>query len=106
MLNEFRTKKIYIYVLAVIAFFILLWGAIDTVSAGLGLALIRPQTSAASIGIEEGVIGAATEGEVSIEALYQRRMFFERIADSLARLAVGGGVFIFLSFKIKKEEKA
>ena len=103
MLKVFRPKKIYFYALAIIVFFIMIWGAVDTVSAGLGLVLVEPAGIEANL--QEEVMINPAEGEVSIEALYQKRMFLERIADSLARLIVGGAAFAFLNFKINQEEK-
>jgi hypothetical protein len=81
-----------------------MWGAIDTLSSSIGLALIQP--SSQSVLSQTNNIEAQHQAvDSSLEGVYQKRMFFERIADSLARAIIGGGLFAFFTFKIKKQEE-
>ncbi len=89
-------KKLYYYIIALIAFFILLWGIIDFVSASANLIASRylaPQLT-----------GKMTEP--GMEEYYQQRVSQDRIFDSLARIVVSGGIFIYAKAKLSKLERS
>lgn len=78
-------KKVYYYVIALITFFVMLWGVIDLASAlgssFTGKYLPVPQEMRAE--------------EPNLEEYYQKRVTQDRIFDSLARAIIAGGIFIY-----------
>ena len=80
-------KKIYYYIIALITFFVLLWGAIDLLSAAAGMITDK---------------GA----ELGPEKYYQLKIAQDRIFDSLARILVSGIVFFYARFKLFKLERS
>jgi hypothetical protein len=103
MQKEYKLSRIYLYILAVLTFFVCMWGAIDTVSAGIGLALIQPGPQPV-LSQSEGAEALLQPADSSLEGVYQKRMFFERLADSLARFVIGGALFAFFTYKVNKQE--
>ncbi len=89
-------KKIYYYLVALIAFVVLLWGAIDFVSASTSLV-------AGNIGRPSQTVDKGSEP--SIEDYYQARVSQDRIFDSLSRILVSGVVFLFARYKTGKLEE-
>ncbi|MCX5750463.1 MAG: hypothetical protein NT099_02140 [Candidatus Saganbacteria bacterium] len=101
MQKEYRLNKIYLYVLAILTFFVCMWGAIDTLSSGIGLVLAQPNSQPA-LSQANNLDAASQAVDSSLEGNYQKRMFFERITDSLARFIIGGALFAFFTLKINK----
>ena len=80
-------KKIYYYIIALITFFVLLWGTIDLLSASAGMI-------------------ADKNPAPGPEEYYQLKITQDRIFDSLARMLVSGVVFAYARFKIYKLERS
>lgn len=80
-------KKLYYYIISGLAFFILMWGAIDLASAGIGLLGLRGSQPAPVISQESG--------DQSFDAYYQRKILSDRLWDSAARVIVSGLVFAY-----------
>jgi len=100
-------KKVYYYVICGVTLFILLWGAVDIISSTLSITIFKapsmnlemPRTSqSGGAGVEKAGI------EPFVDEYYQSRMTYDRIGDSLARLIVAGGLFLYASFRIKELE--
>jgi hypothetical protein len=103
------TRKLYCYVVCLIALLILLWGMVDVISASISLTILKPQAPSYEPMTAEGAPfpGGEIKGiEPSIEEFYQRRMIMDRVGDSFARILVSGLVFIYFSVKIKGLESA
>jgi len=90
-------KKLYYYVIALITFFVLLWGVIDFVSAATNLTTSKYLPAAPAI--EKGA-------EPGLEDYYQKRVTQDRLFDSLARIVVSGGIFLYAKYQINKLEKS
>ncbi len=99
-------KKIYYYIICLITLFVLMWGVVDMVSATFSLYLFKsPSVSLESLG-GAGAGGEIKGAEPSIEEYYQRRMVFDRIGDSLARIVVSGLIFVYASWRVRKLERS
>jgi hypothetical protein len=105
--ERFTIKKIYYYVICALTLFVLMWGAVDVISSLLSMTLFKPPSvnlempsgsKVSSAGPEKGMT------EPFFEEYYQSRMTFDRIGDSLARILVAGGLFLYASFRIKEIE--
>jgi hypothetical protein len=90
-------KKVYYYVIALIAFFVLLWGTIDFVSASAGM--ITGKYVKVPPSVEKNA-------EPGLEEYYQQRVAQDRLFDSLARIMVSGVVFAYSKFKLAKSERS
>ncbi len=106
-MNGSSIKQIYYYVLCLISLIILLWGVVDIVSATASMIVLKPSSSSYEPVPPEGTLsGGDIKGmEPSIEDYYQRRMVFDRMGDSFARILVSGIVFGYFSMKLKSAEK-
>jgi hypothetical protein len=103
-----NVKKVYSYVICLVALIILMWGVVDVISASLGYIAFKPQPSSYDMAPPDGAPfpGGEMKGiEPSIEDYYQKRMVLDRIGDSLARIIVSGLVFGYFSLKIKGLEE-
>ena len=84
-----------------------MWGIVDILSATFSLTVFKAPTVGLETPSPEGVKGVP-EGkgmEGMLEEYYQRRMLFDRIGDSLARIIISGSLFGYASFKIRTLEK-
>jgi len=88
-------KKLYYYVLCIMAFFVLMWGAIDLTSSAFGLIGLK--------GSAQTVI-SADKGEPGLDVFYQSKMLYDRLWDSLARVVIAGGIFIYCRKTAQKVE--
>lgn len=106
--ERWTAKKVYYYVICAVTLFVLMWGAVDVVSAIFSMTIFKspaismdgssgPQT-------EMGGDGKTPAGGAAFEDYYQSRMVFDRVGDSLARILIAGGIFIYASLKIKELE--
>lgn len=91
-------KKAYYYLICLGALLVFLWGVIDLSGSLAGALLSRPTTQAVNLPIEK-------EGEQSMDIYYQKKILFDRISDSLARILVAGTVFTFCRLKINRLER-
>lgn len=98
MLNNLDLKKIYYYALCVITFFVFMWGAIDLGSASITLLTIKSSSASYPETIEE------KNSESFMDVYYQRKMLYDRVLDSLSRVLIGGIIFAYARFKVKKLE--
>lgn len=93
-------KKAYYYIICLAALLVLLWGAIDLTSSLLGLAGSRP-----SVPLIAAPAPNLGEGEQYMDIYYQKKMLYDRLTDSLARIIIAGLVFGYCRIKINRLEK-
>jgi len=104
-------KKLYYYVICLITFFVLMWGIVDVVSATLSLTVFKGESASFEPAPPPEQAGAAAQdksrmAEPLIEDYYQKKMLYDRIGDSLARIIIAGGVFAYARFKVSSLDKA
>lgn len=101
-LSNLDHAKIYYYVICVMAFFVLMWGAIDLTSSSIGLINIAgyavPQSDSAEITPQE-------KGDQAFDSYYQKKMLQDRLWDSLARVLISGVIFAYCRLKIRRLEQ-
>ncbi|NQU18475.1 MAG: hypothetical protein HQ564_10495 [Candidatus Saganbacteria bacterium] len=85
-------KKAYYYIICLIAFFVLFWGIIDFGSATV------------SYISNNNIRSKGAEQSQSLDDFYQGKMIRERMGDSLVRIIIAGGVFIFCRKKTAQFE--
>jgi hypothetical protein len=95
-------KKAYYYVICAMAFFILMWGAVDLASTSAGLYLVKDSALSLSA---EGAASTAEKGEQFFDIYYQKKMLYDRLWDSLARIIISGMIFVYFRFNANKLEK-
>jgi len=102
--ERWTAKKVYYYVVCAMTLFVLMWGAVDVISSLLSITLFRPPSLSLDVPRSQG--GTETKGPIEpfVDEYYQSRMAFDRIGDSIARLLVAGGLFIYSSYRIKELE--
>ncbi|MFH1826470.1 MAG: hypothetical protein ABH823_04180 [bacterium] len=100
-LGNLDHKKLYYYVICVMAFFVLMWGAVDLVSSSIGL--VQVQSTQAEYTNDKPV--SAGDGEQIFDSYYQRKMLQDRLFDSLARIIVSGLIFGYCRFTVNKLEQ-
>jgi hypothetical protein len=96
-------KKLYYYVLCVMAFFVLMWGAIDLTSSVFGLIGLKGSSQTSAPPIESQAL-SPDKGEQGLDAFYQSKMLYDRLWDSLARVLIAGGIFIYCRKAVQKVE--
>lgn len=89
-------KRFYYYTICGIAFFMLMWGAVDLAS-----------TSISFIGLHNPVTVAVPEDKTdqAFDLFYQKKMLTDRLWDSLARVLVSGLVFAYFRRTASKLDK-
>jgi hypothetical protein len=92
-------EKIYFYIICLLTFFVLMWGAIDFVSAGITY-LTTPALSTTAPQPQQSLERA----EVNFDAYYQRKVAQDRLADSVARILIAGAIFAFCRYRLTKME--
>jgi len=105
--ERWTAKKIYYYVICAVTLFVLMWGAVDVVSAVFSMTIFRSPSIGMEGGPQGGDLGTDAKGAAggaTFEDYYQSRMVFDRVGDSLARILVAGGIFLYASLKIKELE--
>jgi len=90
-------KKVYYYIIALVTFFVLLWGTIDLVSGLAGLATGKYAKIPAEM---------EKSTDPGLEEYYQQRIAQDRTVDSLARILVSGSIFLYAKFKLKELERS
>jgi hypothetical protein len=103
-LSSLDYKKIYYYVICIMAFFVLMWGVVDLVSSSIGLVSIKAATTSAAVSEgEEGIL--PPEGDQLFDTYYQGKMLQDRFWDSLARIIVSGAIFGYCRFRAGRLEE-
>lgn len=102
--NNLDLKRVYYYVIAVMAFFVLMWGMVDFASSSIGLLNIRQAATSLSAPSDNST-SSAEKGEQFFDAYYQKKMLYDRFWDSLVRILVPGLIFGYCRYKINKLEK-
>lgn len=97
-------KRIYYYVICVMAFFVLMWGMVDLASTSMGLYNIRGAGSSLSAP-SGGASLPAEKGEQFFDAYYQKKMLYDRLWDSLSRILIAGIIFGYCRYTVNKLEK-
>ena len=93
-------KKAYYYIICLTALFVLAWGVVDLGSVASGLVMNR----AYSTQLEQESL-AEKSGEPYLEMYYQKKMLYDRLWDSVARIVVAGVVFTYSRVKVARLEK-
>ncbi|MBU0672052.1 MAG: hypothetical protein KJ732_03380, partial [Candidatus Margulisbacteria bacterium] len=97
-------KKLYYYVICVMAFFVLMWGVVDLTSSSIGIFNLRSATPSLSLPAEEQQI-VPEKGDQFFDTYYQSKMLNDRFWDSLARILISGLIFAYCRFTVNKLEK-
>lgn len=82
-------KKIYYFLVALVALFFLSWGVTDLCSIAFGAVSGRLISSPASVSPFPTELG----NDPSLDAYYQKKLVYDRLADSLGKVLVSGLVF-------------
>jgi hypothetical protein len=93
---KLELKKIYYYIISLIAFLILMWGAVDLASAATDMTLGR---------FSRPVPATYKGTDSGLEEYYQTRVAQDRISDSLSRILVAGIVFFYNRRKVNAMEE-
>ncbi len=88
-------KKAYYYVICLVALFVLFWGVVDLSGSIIGLSTAKPIGS--SLGQS---LPPSPESDQSLDVYYQKKMLFDRLSDSLARIIIAGLVFTYCRRKV------
>jgi len=96
-------KKVYYYVICVMAFFVLMWGAVDLASSSISWLNLRSAKQAVmSMPQEEGMPPEATDQ--LLDGYYQKNMVVDRFWDSLVRVLIAGGIFTYCRMTVERLE--
>ncbi len=102
--NNLDLKRVYYYVICLMAFFVLMWGVVDLASSSIGLINIKTATASLSAPSEEAPL-PSEKGEQFFDAYYQSKMLYDRLWDSLARIVIAGAIFAYCRYTVNKLEK-
>ncbi|MBU0502481.1 MAG: hypothetical protein ABIH69_03870 [bacterium] len=102
-LSNLDHKKVYYYVICVMAFFVLMWGMVDLASTSVGLLKIRGSETTMEMPVEENAL-SPEKSEQLFDTYYQSKMLSDRFWDSLARVIIGGVIFAYCRFTVNKLE--
>lgn len=91
-------KKAYYYIICLAALFVLAWGLVDFSSASIGLVMNRTPSAQLPVSPEK-------ESEPYLEMYYQKKMLYDRLWDSLARIVISGLIFSYSRIKAGQLEK-
>jgi len=94
-------KKTYYYVICLAALLILMWGVVDLSSTLFGLSLAKAPTISADQPIN---FSADRDNEQFLDVYYQKKMLYDRLSDSLARIVIAGLVFAYSRRVVAKLE--
>jgi hypothetical protein len=92
-------KKAYYYIICLVALFVFFWGIVDLSGSVIGLSTARPL--GASL---EQAAPPASESDQSLDVYYQKKMLYDRLSDSLARIVIAGLVFAYCRNKVNQLE--
>jgi len=103
-LSNLDLKRVYYYVICVMAFFVLMWGVVDLGSSAVSLLSVK--LSNTTVDLPAGEAPATTEkGEQFFDTYYQSKMLTDRLWDSLGRILVSGLIFGYCRFTVNKLER-
>ncbi len=88
-------KKAYYYVICLVALFVLFWGVVDLSGSIVGLSTAKPVGASLNQGMPP-----APESDQSLDVYYQKKMLYDRLSDSLARIIIAGLVFAYSRRKV------
>ena len=92
-------KKAYYYIICLAALFVLAWGIVDLTGAAAGLITNRVPSAS----LEQSTQSPSEkESEPYLEAYYQKKMLYDRLWDSLARIVVAGVIFSYSRIKVDR----
>ena len=91
-------KKAYYFLICLGALFFLFWGLVDLTSSTVGLTLAR----GTGIAVDQSAPPAMGDNEQSLDVYYQKKMLYDRLSDSLARIVISGLVFAYCRAKADK----
>jgi hypothetical protein len=94
-------KKIYYYLICLIALFVLFWGVVDLSGAAVGLTMVKGPSLSLD---QSGPMGSDKASEQYLDWYYQKKMLYDRLSDSLARIIVAGLVFGYSRIKVNELE--
>lgn len=97
-------KRVYYYVICAMAFFVLMWAAVDLSSASIGLINVKASTSENVAPADELPI-PTEKSDQFFDSYYQKKMLGDRFWDSLARLLISGIIFGYCRFTVNKLEE-
>ncbi|OGB88215.1 hypothetical protein A3H38_00510 [candidate division WOR-1 bacterium RIFCSPLOWO2_02_FULL_46_20] len=97
-------KRVYYYVICAMAFFVLMWAAVDLSSASIGFINLKAPASENIAPTEETPI-PVEKGDQFFDSYYQKKMLGDRFWDSLARLLVSSIIFGYCRFTVNNLEK-
>jgi hypothetical protein len=89
-------KKAYYYLICLGALFFLFWGLVDLSSSAFGLSLAK------GAGVTAGQAPVLADNDPSLDVYYQKKMLYDRLSDSLARVVIAGLVFAYCRTKAEK----
>ena len=92
-------KKAYYYLICLGALFFLFWGLVDLTGSLAGLSLAKGSGLSADQPTPPVV---AADNEQSLDVYYQKKMLYDRLSDSLARIIISGLVFAYCRAKVEK----
>jgi hypothetical protein len=82
-------KKLYYFLIALVALFFLSWGVADICSLAFGTISGRLVSASASAPVFSSELG----NDPSLDVYYQKKLVYDRLADSLGRVLVAGLIF-------------
>ncbi len=101
--NNVDLKRLYYYVICVMAFFVLMWGVVDMSSSALGIYNLQ-NAPALSLPMN-GSAMSQDKSEQFFDTYYQQKMLYDRFWDSLARIVVAGLIFAYCRITVNRLEK-
>ena len=91
-------KKAYYYLICLGALFFLFWGLVDLTGSTVGLSLAK----GSGISADQSGPPVTADNEQSLDVYYQKKMLYDRLSDSLARIVISGLVFAYCRAKADK----
>lgn len=95
-------KKAYYYIICLAALLVLSWGIVDFSGASIGLIVNRNPSVASE---QSPPPSSDKESDAYLDSYYQKKMYYDRLWDSLARIVVAGVVFAYCRVKVNRLEK-
>ena len=91
-------KKAYYYIICLGALFFLFWGLVDLTGSLAGLTLAK----GSGVSADQPAPPLAADNEQSLDVYYQKKMLYDRLSDSLARIVISGLVFAYCRARVEK----
>jgi hypothetical protein len=92
-------KKIYYYIICLVALFIFFWGVVDLSGTLFGLSTSKNYPS-----LEQSSSSPEGASEQTLDMYYQKKILSDRLSDSLARVIISGLVFAYSRNRVKQLE--